>query len=57
MERILCMWRRLSIRSKGRRILTINGEEHLLEKDSAFLVPPDVEHPARVVGDETWIAL
>lgn len=42
---------------QGRCILTINGVEHLLEKDTAFLIPPDVEHPAHVIGDEPWIAV
>ena len=42
---------------KGRAVLTIDGEEHLLEGGTAFLIPPDVPHPARVVGDEHWVAV
>ena len=42
---------------KGRAILTIEGEDHLLESGTAFLIPPDVPHPARVVGEENWVAV
>jgi quercetin dioxygenase-like cupin family protein len=42
---------------QGRCVLTIQGKEHLLEPDTAFLIPPDVEHPAQVIGDEPWIAV
>lgn len=42
---------------KGQAVLTIDGVEHLLEAGTAFLIPPDVPHPARVIGDENWIAV
>jgi quercetin dioxygenase-like cupin family protein len=42
---------------KGKAILTIDGIEHVLEAGTAFLIPPDVPHPARVIGDENWIAV
>lgn len=42
---------------KGTAILTIDGVEHVLESGTAFLIPPDVPHPARVVGDENWVAV
>ena len=42
---------------KGKAILTIEGDDYLLEEGTCFLIPPDVEHPARVVGDENWIAV
>lgn len=42
---------------KGRAILEIDGEDHVLEAGTAFLIPPDTPHPARVVGDENWVAV
>src|ERR671916_59713 len=41
----------------GRCILRIDGVDHLLEPGTAFLIPPDTEHPAEVVGDEPWLAV
>jgi quercetin dioxygenase-like cupin family protein len=41
----------------GRCILRIDGADHLLEPGTAFLIPPDTEHPAEVVGDEPWFAV
>ena len=29
----------------------------MLEEGTCFLIPPDVEHPARVVGNENWVAV
>ena len=42
---------------KGRAILTIKGEEHVLESGTAFLIPPDVPRPTRVEGEENWVAV
>lgn len=42
---------------KGAAILTIDGQEHRLEAGTAFLIPPDVPHPARVVSEENWVAV
>jgi len=42
---------------KGKAILTIDGHDYLLEAGTCFLIPPDMEHPARVVGDENWQAV
>lgn len=42
---------------QGKCILRIDGKDHLLEEGSAFLIPPDVEHPAEVVGEKNWIAV
>ena len=42
---------------QGKASLTIDGEEHLLEEGTCFLIPPDVEHPVRVVGNENWVAV
>lgn len=42
---------------KGAAILTIDGVEHRLDAGTAFLIPPDVPHPARVVSDENWVAV
>jgi quercetin dioxygenase-like cupin family protein len=42
---------------KGKARITIDGEDYLLEQDTCFLIPPDVEHPARVVGNENWVAV
>ncbi len=42
---------------KGRAALTIDREEHFLEGGTAFLIPRGVPHPARVVGDEHWVAV
>jgi len=42
---------------QGKAILTIDGHDYVLEEGTCFLIPPDVEHPARVVGDENWKAV
>ena len=42
---------------QGKAVLTIDDREYLLEAGTCFLIPPDVEHPARVVGDENWKAV
>ena len=42
---------------KGKAILTLDDHDYLLEEGTCFLIPPDVEHPARVVGNENWIAV
>jgi len=42
---------------QGKASLTIDGEEYLLEEGTCFLIPPEVKHPARVLGDENWIAV
>ncbi len=42
---------------KGKAILTIDGHDYLLEEGTCFLIPPDVKHPARVVGNENWQAV
>ncbi len=42
---------------KGRAVLTIEGEDYLLEEGTCFLIPPEVEHPARVVSEENWVAV
>jgi quercetin dioxygenase-like cupin family protein len=42
---------------KGKAILTIDKQDYILEEGTCFLIPPDVEHPAKVVGDENWVAV
>lgn len=42
---------------KGKAVLTIEGVDYLLEEGSFFQIPPDTPHPARVIGDEPWIAV
>ena len=42
---------------QGKASLTIDGKEHLLEEGACFMIPPDVAHPARVVGDANWVAV
>jgi quercetin dioxygenase-like cupin family protein len=42
---------------QGKASLTIDGQDHLLEEGTCFLIPPDVEHPVRVVGNENWVAV
>ena len=42
---------------QGKAVLTIDGHDYLLEEGTCFLIPPDVVHPARVVGDENWKAV
>jgi len=42
---------------QGKCILRIDGKDHLLEEGSAFIIPPDVEHPAEVIGKKNWIAV
>ena len=42
---------------KGKATLRIDGQDYLLEEGSAFLIPPDVEHPATVQRGENWVAV
>lgn len=42
---------------QGKAILTIEGHDYILEEGTCFLIPQDVEHPAKVVGDENWKAV
>jgi len=42
---------------RGKCVLRIEGKEHPLEEGSGFIIPPDVEHPAEVIGDEDWVAV
>ena len=42
---------------KGKAILRIHGKDYLLEEGSAFLIPPDVEHPATVPPGKNWVAV
>jgi quercetin dioxygenase-like cupin family protein len=42
---------------KGKVNVTIDGHDYLLEEGTCFLIPPGVKHPARVVGNENWIAV
>ena len=42
---------------QGECILRIEGKDHRLEEGSAFIIPPDVEHPAEVIGEKNWIAV
>ncbi len=42
---------------QGKAVLTIDGHDYLLEAGTCFLIPPDVEHPAEIVGDENWKAV
>ena len=42
---------------KGKAISAIDGRDYLMEKGTCLLIPPEVEHPARVVGDENWVAV
>lgn len=42
---------------KGRAILTIEDNEYVLEPGTCFLIPPDAPHPAKVVGNENWVAV
>jgi quercetin dioxygenase-like cupin family protein len=41
----------------GKAIFTVDGQDYQVEKGDCFLIPPEVEHPARVVGDENWVAV
>lgn len=42
---------------KGRAILIAAGKEYLLEEGTCFLIPPGVEHTAKVIGNETWVVI
>jgi quercetin dioxygenase-like cupin family protein len=42
---------------KGKVSFQVDGKDYLLEENTCFLIPPDTEHPARVVGDENWVAV
>lgn len=42
---------------QGKCILRINGKNHILDEGSAFIIPPEVPHPAEVIGDKNWIAV
>jgi quercetin dioxygenase-like cupin family protein len=42
---------------QGQAAITIDGERHILEPNSVFVVPPRLEHPLEIVGDTPWIAV
>jgi len=42
---------------KGRAILTVDGREYQVEPGTCCLIPPEVAHPARVIGQENWVAV
>lgn len=42
---------------QGKCILKIDGKDHLLEAGTAFAIPPEVPHPAEVIGDQDWICV
>ena len=42
---------------RGKAIFAIDGQDYVVEKGTCFLIPAEVEHPARVVGDENWVAV
>jgi quercetin dioxygenase-like cupin family protein len=42
---------------RGKAIFAIDGKDYVMEKGTCLLIPPEVEHPARVVGDENWVAV
>ncbi len=42
---------------QGTAAITVNGVRHILEPNTAFVVPPKVEHPLEVLGDIPWIAI
>jgi len=42
---------------KGKVVLTIKGKEYTLDEGTCFLIPPNVEHPAQVIGNENWVAI
>jgi quercetin dioxygenase-like cupin family protein len=42
---------------KGKAIFQVDDKDYLLEEGTGFLIPPDTEHLARVIGDENWVAV
>lgn len=42
---------------QGKAVFTIEGEKYVVEKDTCFMIPPEVEHPVQVIGDENWVAI
>jgi len=42
---------------KGQAIIQMGNKEYLLEAGTCFLIPPDMPHPARVIGDVNWVAV
>jgi quercetin dioxygenase-like cupin family protein len=42
---------------QGQAAITVDGERHVLQPNSVFVVPPRLEHPLEVVGDTPWIAV
>ena len=42
---------------KGKALFQIEDKDYLVEEGTCFLIPPEVAHPARVVGDENWVAV
>jgi quercetin dioxygenase-like cupin family protein len=42
---------------KGKAQFQIDGKDNLVEEGTCFLIPPEIAHPARVVGDENWVAV
>lgn len=42
---------------KGKAVLTIDNTEYVLEPGTCFLIPPEAPHPAKVIGNENWVAI
>ncbi len=42
---------------QGKAAITVDGERHILEPNSVFVVPPRLEHPLEILGDTPWIAV
>jgi quercetin dioxygenase-like cupin family protein len=42
---------------QGQAAITIDGQRHVLQPNSAFVVPPRKEHPLEITGDVPWIAV
>lgn len=42
---------------KGKAVLTIEDNEYVLEPGTCFLIPPDAPHPAKVIGNDNWVAI
>lgn len=41
----------------GHAVLTMRGVDYHLTAGACLLIPPDTAHPARVLGEEPWVAV
>jgi quercetin dioxygenase-like cupin family protein len=42
---------------QGTAAITVDGQRHVLEPNTAFVVPPRMEHPLEILGETPWVAV